>query len=89
MDLDIKEGQIWIRVSNLDHYEIISFFITHSTVLDIKLFNITREFYIDKIIDIEDFKREYYLSTECRHDFVPYIGFTEKYEFCKKCNLKR
>jgi hypothetical protein len=28
------------------------------------------------------------MSNECQHSFKEYIGFTESYKYCTKCNIK-
>ena len=28
-------------------------------------------------------------AQECSHDFATYIGFTESFEYCRKCDYKR
>jgi hypothetical protein len=28
-------------------------------------------------------------NQECTHDFATYIGFTESFEYCRKCDHKR
>ena len=33
--------------------------------------------------------REAFPSGGCQHNFVPYVGFSESYEYCTKCDQKR
>lgn len=34
-------------------------------------------------------KLNYQVSRECEHDFQKYVGFTQAYEFCTKCDVTK
>lgn len=36
-----------------------------------------------------DFIQDYNETNNCMHEWIEYIGFNEKYEFCKLCGQKR
>jgi hypothetical protein len=50
----------------------------------------------DKFMNEHEVSYDFYLNgytywkkqTKCNHEWVEYIGFTERYDYCKKCDLK-